>query len=67
MFKYASAIFYTGISETVVVVGVQRLFVAMLVLAWLFGCVAPLKSGINSAEQAMCQKHGEHSHKKYDS
>ena len=40
MFKYASANFYTGISETVVVVGVQRLFVAMLVLAWLFGCVA---------------------------
>ena len=38
--KYASANFYTGISETVVVVGVQRLFVAMLVLAWLFGCVA---------------------------
>jgi hypothetical protein len=36
MFKYASANFYTGISETVVVVGVQRLFVAMLVLAWLF-------------------------------
>ncbi|MBK7640997.1 MAG: hypothetical protein IPJ22_13440 [Bacteroidetes bacterium] len=38
MFKYASANFYTGISKTVVVVGVQRLFVAMLGLAWLFGC-----------------------------
>ena len=40
MFKYASANFYTGRSGTVVVVGVQRLFVAMLGLAWLFGCVA---------------------------
>ena len=58
MFKYASAIFYTGISETVVVVGVKRLFVAMLGLAlWLR----------NEAEQTMCQKRGEHSHKKYDS
>ena len=59
MFKYASANFYTGISETVVVVGVQRLFVAMLGLAWLF--VPFCKAG------AMCQKRGEHSHKKYDS
>jgi hypothetical protein len=36
MFKYASANFYTGINETVVV-GVQRLFIAMLVFTWLFG------------------------------
>ena len=40
MFKYASANFYTGISETEVVVGVQRLFVAMLGLACLFGSAA---------------------------
>ena len=42
--------FYTAISETVVVVGVQRLFVAMLGLAWLF--VPFCKAG------AMCQKRG---------
>jgi len=44
----------------VVVVGTQRLFVAMLsdgLALWLW----------SKAEQAMCQILGEHSHKKYDS
>lgn len=63
MFKYASANFYTGISETVVVVGVQRLFVAMLVLAWLFGCVAKrnrqcAKSVGSIATKSMTVKNG---------
>ena len=63
MFKYASANFYTGISETVVVVGVQRLFVAMLVLAWLFGCVAKrnrqcAKSRGSIATKSMTVKNG---------
>ena len=63
MFKYASANFYTGISETVVVVGVQRLFVAMLGLAWLFGCVAKrnwqcAKSVGSIATKSMTVKNG---------
>ena len=63
MFKYASANFYTGISETVVVVGVQRLFVAMLVLAWLFGCVVKqnrqcAKSVGSIATKSMTVKNG---------
>lgn len=63
MFKYASANFYTGISETVVVVGVQRLFVAMLVLAWLFDCVAKrnrqcAKSVGSIATKSMTVKNG---------
>ena len=63
MFKYASDNFYTGISETVVVVGVQRLFVAMLVLAWLFGCVAKrnrqcAKSVGSIATKSMTVKNG---------
>ncbi len=63
MFKYASANFYTGISETVVGVGVQRLFVAMLGLAWLFGCVAKrnrqcAKSVGSIATKSMTVKNG---------
>jgi len=63
MFKYASANFYTGISETVVVVGVQRLFVAMLGLAWLFGCAAKrnrqcAKSVGSIATKSMTVKNG---------
>ena len=63
MFKYASANFYTGISETVVVVGVQRLFVAMLGLAWLFDCVAKrnrqcAKSVGSIATKSMTVKNG---------
>jgi hypothetical protein len=42
----ASGSFYTGISETVVVVvGTKRLFVAMLLALWL----------CNKVEQTMCQ------------
>ena len=63
MFKYASANFYTGISGTVVVVGVKRLFVAMLVLHWLFGCVAKrnrqcAKSVGSIATKSMTVKNG---------
>jgi hypothetical protein len=63
MFKYAFANFYTGISETGVVVGVQRLFVAILVLAWLFGCVAKrnrqcAKSVGSIATKSMTAKNG---------
>ena len=59
----ASGSFYTGISETVVVVGVQRLFVAMLGLAWLFGCVAKrnrqcAKSVGSIATKSMTVKNG---------
>lgn len=62
MFKYASANFYTGISGTVVV-GVKRLFVAMLVLAWLFDCVAKrnrqcAKSVGSIATKSMTVKNG---------
>ena len=49
MFKYASANFYTGISETVVVVGVQRLFVAML---GLLGSLAVQRSGTGNVPKA---------------
>jgi len=48
MFKYASAIFYTGISETVVVVGVQRLFVWCVVLAQLFATAMELQRNEDS-------------------
>ena len=63
MFKYASANFYTGISGTVVVVGVKRLFVAMLGLAWLFGCAAKrnrqcAKSVGSIATKSMTVKNG---------
>jgi len=63
MFKYASANFYTGISETVVGVGVQCLFVAMVVLAWLFGCLAKrnrqcAKSVGSIATKSMTVKNG---------
>ena len=54
---------FFGASGTVEVVGVKRLFVAMLVLAWLFGCVAKrnrqcAKSVGSIATKSMTVKNG---------